>query len=108
MPKRAKVDQIATKAAHFRSKYSFVALDGSLRLVGPDREAELAKLVIRDIWICQLCFRAIDPAYDVWDADHIKKRSDGGGDEVANLRMVHRECHDRRHTEKQVRWSANQ
>jgi len=51
---------------------------------------------------CQLCKKS---CYDgIADPDHIVKRSKGGDDSLGNLRTVHRECHEKRHPEKQVRF----
>lgn len=49
-------------------------------------------MIRRDGGICALCG---EPGADT--ADHIVERRDGGSDDPANLRAVHRGCHNRRH-----------
>lgn len=44
----------------------------------------------RDGWKCRLC-----PSMQNLTVDHIKKRSQGGGDEFENLRTLCQTCHDR-------------
>ena len=107
MPRRAKIDRVATKAQHFLDKRSFVALDGSLRLYGEDWISQkIALFFYRDNRRCQEC-KWFYPEHQL-HAHHIVKRSDGGGDELSNLRTLCFRCHKKRHPEKQVRWSATE
>ena len=41
------------------------------------------------------------------DVDHIVKRSKGGTDDLENLRVLCRYHHNKRHPEKQPKWSSN-
>lgn len=55
----------------------------------------------RDSWICQICYLDISHEAYVHDdlaptVDHIIPRRDGGGDDLDNLRAVHRWCNIRR------------
>jgi 5-methylcytosine-specific restriction endonuclease McrA len=106
MPRFAKRDEPATALAQFEDERSFVALDGSLRLYGEDWKQQQLTVLTRDEFTCQICKRRFDLDYDVIDTDHKIKRSDGGSDDTSNLRSVHRSCHNERHPEKQLKWSA--
>ncbi|WP_167488568.1 HNH endonuclease [Nocardia terpenica] len=52
----------------------------------------------RDGWVCQLCFKPVDPGLDPKkdrmsaSLDHIRPKSKGGGDELENLQLAHRSC----------------
>jgi RNA-directed DNA polymerase len=50
-------------------------------------------------YACAECGIPFDPDEDagMTDAHHAKPRHKGGGDEVANLRLLHRWCHHRHH-----------
>lgn len=55
------------------------------------------KLAMRDGWVCQICLWPIDPRLkhpDRWSAtlDHVVPLSEGGSDDMANLRLAHRYC----------------
>ncbi|MFS2028728.1 MULTISPECIES: HNH endonuclease [unclassified Curtobacterium] len=55
----------------------------------------------RDGWVCQICYIPINREALPFDdrapaVDHIVRVTDGGGDELANLRAVHRWCNLRR------------
>lgn len=54
-------------------------------------------MIARDGGVCQLCFKLVQGADRDAHIDHIKEKADGGGDELENLRLVHRSCHSRRH-----------
>lgn len=54
---------------------------------------KLRKVVLRrDMWLCQECSRhgRTTPAKDV---DHIKRKADGGTDQLDNLQSLCRPCH---------------
>jgi len=106
MPRGAKRDAIMTDwlfaIGLLSDKESFVSIDSDLYLHGTDWEAQKARVWLRDKGKCQLCKKS---CYDgIADPDHIVKRSKGGDDSLGNLRTVHRECHEKRHPEKQVRF----
>jgi len=54
-------------------------------------------VIARDGGVCQLCGSLVQGADRDAHIDHIKEKADGGGDELENLRLVHRSCHSRRH-----------
>ena len=60
---------------------------------------QLARIAERDGWWCWLCGDAIDPmAVGPWQPtiDHLVPRSRGGSADLANLRLAHRRCNNRR------------
>lgn len=61
------------------------------------RRTRLA-VIARDMGVCQLCGRLIVSSDGrEHHIDHIVEKSAGGTDAMDNLRLVHRECHSRRH-----------
>lgn len=61
----------------------------------------LERIAARDGWSCWLCGGDIDPAAaesSPWraTADHLVPRSRGGSSDLANLRLAHRRCNNRR------------
>jgi len=52
----------------------------------------------RGVW-CQECGQSYSPemAVHALDIHHLKHRSQGGGDDEANLVLLCRTCHDKRH-----------
>lgn len=108
MPRGQKRDLQATAAAGFLDPESFVSLDGRLFLAGEDWKAQVQKVFVADKGICQLCYKPIDTDYQIWDADHVVRRSDGASDDLLNLRLVHRTCHIKRHAEKQTHWTSRE
>jgi len=54
-------------------------------------------VIARDGGICQLCGGLVQGGDRDAHIDHIREKADGGGDELENLRLVHRSCHSRRH-----------
>jgi len=84
---------------------SFVSREGKLLLHGDDWERMKQRVWLRDKGKCKLCKKSCwDGESAIADPDHIVKRSDGGGDELSNLRVLCRACHNARHPEKQVRF----
>jgi 5-methylcytosine-specific restriction endonuclease McrA len=101
-------DIAATKAIRFRSKYSKIARDGTLVLAGPDWKEQKRLVYERDKGQCQYCERPADLDYDVLDVHHKLPRGKGGGDEIGNLALAHRHCHNMQHREKQTRFSSQE
>lgn len=71
------------------------------RGVSPDFARNRPIVLTRDDWVCQICGIPIDrkamPFEDRAPAvDHIVRVTDGGGDELDNLRATHRWCNLRR------------
>ena len=63
-------------------------------LTRTERESLYRQLITRDGALCALCGRTV---FDLdRSLDHIIPRSEGGGDEVWNLRMTHPDCNSRR------------
>lgn len=54
-------------------------------------------MIARDGGVCQLCGTLVQGGDRDAHIDHIREKADGGTDELANLRLVHRSCHSRRH-----------
>lgn len=109
MPRGQHKDVQATEAMNFRDEGSFIALDGRMFLAGEDRREQFQRVFFRDKGICQICRKPVDAEYQVWDADHIEKRSDGGSDDLWNLRLAHRyPCHTQRHPEFQPQWTPKE
>lgn len=71
-------------------------------LHGIDWQNQLEELWKRDEGICQMCGKQMEEG--VGDPDHIVKRSDGADDQLSNLRLLCRDCHNKRHPEKQTRF----
>jgi hypothetical protein len=60
---------------------------------------QLTRIAERDGWWCWLCGDAIDQnAIGPWQPtiDHLVPRSRGGSNDLANLRLAHRRCNNRR------------
>lgn len=53
-----------------------------------------ARIILRDQYTCQLCFR-VCMDHDL-DCDHVVPKADGGTDDPANLRTLCRPCHVKR------------
>lgn len=54
-------------------------------------------VIARDGGVCQLCGKLVQGDDRDAHIDHIVEKAAGGTDELANLRLVHRSCHSRRH-----------
>lgn len=52
-------------------------------------------LMERDKMVCQLCGKKIKCYYDM-SIDHIVARRFGGGNEIENLQLAHKECNARK------------
>jgi len=66
----------------------------------PEWLATRRAVIARDGGICQLCWRIVLGLYRDAHIDHIIPRGEGPPEVVeamANLRLVHRACHSRRH-----------
>jgi hypothetical protein len=97
------------REGYFQDKRSFISLPGDdgeshVFLKGRDWEDQKSRVWQRDKGHCKICGFFCDGCFA--DPDHIIKRSKGGSDDIGNLRTVHRTCHNKRHPEKQVGWSA--
>lgn len=101
-------DFAATEAIGFRCKYSKIARDGTLVLSGADWKEQKLVVHARDEGVCQYCKKPSDPDYDVLDVHHIVRRGQGGGDDLDNLALAHRHCHEEQHPEKQPRWTSQE
>jgi 5-methylcytosine-specific restriction endonuclease McrA len=71
------------------------------RDVTPEFQRNRPIVLERDGWVCQICDIAIDRNALPFDdrapaVDHIVRVTDGGGDELDNLRATHRWCNLRR------------
>lgn len=65
------------------------------------KRRKLVRLLVRDGFNCHICkeplnLRAENNAPDQPSIDHVLPRSEGGGHELSNLRLAHRECNSRR------------
>lgn len=60
----------------------------------------------RDNGICQLCGKELN-TNDRLDIDHIIRISNGGTDDMNNLRLVHTLCHLERHTPQKMTLNDN-
>lgn len=108
MPRGAKRDNEETARACYADDRSFVSLDGKEFLYGEDWKAQRQRVFFLDKGVCQYCHTPIDVEYEAWTADHITKRSDGGSDDLANLRLIHNDfgaCHQQRHPEFQTQFT---
>jgi hypothetical protein len=106
MPRGARVDPIATKAAAFKDRRSFVALGGKLYLKGKDLSAMRERVFERDGWRCvdsphSMSFR--DRCTGALQLSHRIRKSSGstpenslGSDDFENL-CVRCEYHHRLH-----------
>lgn len=43
--------------------------------------------------LCHLCKQRISPGRDNWEADHIARHAEGGGETAENLWPAHEACH---------------
>ncbi|MCS5521801.1 HNH endonuclease [Curtobacterium flaccumfaciens pv. oortii] len=71
------------------------------REVSPEFARNRPTVLERNGWLCQICEISIDRDALPFDdrapaVDHIVRVTDGGGDELANLRATHRWCNLRR------------
>ena len=73
----------------------------SLRLSRYKWKKRVEQVMERDGHKCRMCGKSEGLA----DVHHIIKRSQGGGDDMDNLILLCRECHNKQHPEKQVRWT---
>ena len=60
------------------------------------RRTRLA-VIARDGGVCQLCGLLVQGDDREAHIDHIVEKAAGGGEELSNLRLVHRSCHSKRH-----------
>jgi 5-methylcytosine-specific restriction protein A len=60
------------------------------------RRTRLA-VIARDGGVCQLCGELVQGDDRDAHVDHVIEKAAGGGDELSNLRLVHRSCHSKRH-----------
>lgn len=113
MPRGHRIDKPVTRMmlreGYFTDARSFVSLpdgddcDSHVFLYGEDWTTQKARAWNRSKGICGICNKTI---WSCADPDHIVKRSKGGSDDIGNLRTVHRECHEKRHPEKRLQWTA--
>jgi hypothetical protein len=103
-PRGHKKDNTETMARNFNHKDSFISLDGHEYLRGQDWKDRQLEVLIRDKFACRVC-NTWEPPFDV---HHILTRGEGGPDDLENLMLLCRKCHNKRHPEKQVRWSGGE
>lgn len=100
----AKFSLELTKAANFQDRKSRIGIrpDGSVResLEGLDWTLRKAECLSRDGFRCVVCGGLMD-----LDPHHKVHRGTGGGDDLENLEIRCRGCHNAAHPEKQVKWS---
>ena len=108
MPRGHKKDAIETARVGFRNKHSFVSLDGKLFLKGKDWHQQVMEVFTRDNHKCRGCGKDMDWGYEWVDVHHVQHRSKGGSDDLANLILLCRDCHNSQHPEKQLKWSQNE
>lgn len=95
-----KVDPVATHAAAFMDKRSYITLDGKEFLFGEDMKARRLDVFERDGYICQICHKPC--ICDDAELDHFPiTRGRGGDDSITNLRAVHGHCHRKVHVRPQ-------
>lgn len=77
---------------------------GNVRLQAKEL-GELRKAVLkRDKMRCQECGEAVSDRYPAWhprkaEMAHIRSRGAGGSDNLANLKLLCHECHQRQHNQ---------
>ena len=72
------------------------------RLIKSWKEKKLHRGKLRMIWTrqkhrCLICKQLFKDHND-WDIHHVVRRTDGGGDEIDNLVMLHVNCHRQLHS----------
>lgn len=72
------------------------------RLIKSWKEKQLHRGKLRMIWMrqkhrCLICKQLFKDHND-WDIHHVVRRTDGGGDEIDNLVMLHVNCHRQLHS----------
>ena len=70
----------------------------SLRLSPYKWKKRVAEVMERDLHRCRICGRS----WGLADVHHVIKRSQGGTDDMNNLILLCRDCHNKQHPEKQV------
>lgn len=106
------VTRMMIREGYFKSADSFVSLpDGDdneshVFLKNQDWIEQKGRVWQRDKQVCALCGKHVDMV-GIADPDHIVKRSKGGSDDMGNLRTVHRDCHNKRHPEKRLRFGES-
>lgn len=119
MPRFAKRDEMATAAAKFHCRKSFVAMDGTLRLGGRDWKEQRQKALLRAGNRCEYvltassgprrCYQSGPPdGFNVVDVHHKVTKGRGGSDDMHNLVVLCRFHHTSAHPEKQPRWSKGE
>ena len=100
-----KRDNMETVARNFQDEDSFVGLDGHEYLRGEDWKQRQSQVYIRYKGKCQKC--GYDDTVDgmPFDIHHILHRSKGGSDDLDNLILVCRRCHNTEHREREPRWT---
>lgn len=104
-PKNSKI-QLATYAEHKHSLNDYVKVKGDAspfdgneiywvtRLgKNPKFSATISKLLKRQEGRCNMCKLYFNNS-DVFEIDHIIPRSRGGKEEMGNIQLLHRHCHD--------------
>lgn len=59
----------------------------------PELTTRVATLLKKQKGKCTYCGHYFKDG-DVWEIDHILPRSQGGKDNLANIQLLHRHCHD--------------
>ena len=105
MTLRGAKDVQRTREAQFLSPKSYWTTTGKLCLAGKDWKAQCLEVVERDKHACRGCEKPFWDVNDWFDVHHVLHRGKGGGDDQGNLMLLCRDCHEKRHPEKQLQWS---
>jgi 5-methylcytosine-specific restriction endonuclease McrA len=61
----------------------------------------------RDHHKCRGCGKDMDWSYEWIDVHHVVHRGKGGSDDLDNLILLCRDCHNNQHPEKRVKWGPS-
>ena len=111
-PRAAKRDPLETENRHFLDPRSFISNDGREFLYGEDVSVRRHEVFERSGGFCEEpgCNRQIDeflPAEhpNALHVHHIKHRSKGGAENMANLQAACTRCHKRHHANREPQWT---
>ena len=113
MPRAAKKDPLATIGRGFLDPRSFVSRDGRQFLYGEDMSVRRHEVFERSGGFCEEpgCNRQIYEELphehpNALHVHHIKPRSKGGAEDMANLQAACTRCHKKHHSDQELRWSG--